>query len=447
MEFQDVVRRRRMVRTYSDEPVDPDVVERILANALHAPSAGFTQGLGVPAARRPPTSTGSGRPAPRRAPRRPRTRGCAGCAAPVVIVPLSNKSAYLGRYAEADKGWTDRDEARWPVPYWHMDTAMASLLMLLTAVDARLGACFFGIPVSAPRRSARSSGCPRSTPRSVRSRSGTAPEPRRPGLGRARPQARRGGRTAAAGDPFRRLAGVRGETDDRPGEPGGPGAQAAPGRGDRVHPAGAGAPARGRRGGRGRLGPRPADGAAGALGGPAGAQGDGAREFDDLPGAGKPIRGLDGNHDPNWWVKSLIEREQITGVLPPALALRKEDAELDGALDREASEDEVRRAVEDFNRRVVDARRRCSAGRRWSPRPATPSGRSSRGVPVAPSAGTGSASCSSRPRDVRMPRRGDTASAAGGGVAVRRADPGTRGQPSCIGIRTPRSAATATASS
>jgi hypothetical protein len=85
-------------------------------------------------------------------------------------------------------------------------------------------------------------------------------------------------------------------------------------------------------------------------------------EFDDLPGAGKPIRGLDGNHDPNWWVKSLIEREQISGVLPPALALRKEDAELDGALDRETTEEGVRRAVADFNRRVVAARRQLTGG-------------------------------------------------------------------------------------
>jgi nitroreductase len=64
-------------------------------------------------------------------------------------VPLSHKDAYLDRYAEPDKGWTDRDEARWPVPYWHLDTAMASLLMLLTAVDEGLGACFFGIPPDA----------------------------------------------------------------------------------------------------------------------------------------------------------------------------------------------------------------------------------------------------------------------------------------------------------
>lgn len=85
-------------------------------------------------------------------------------------------------------------------------------------------------------------------------------------------------------------------------------------------------------------------------------------EFDNLPGAGKPIRGLGSTHDPDWWVKSLIERERITGVLPPALALRKEDAELDAVLDRETTEDGVRRTVADFNRRVVEARRQLMGG-------------------------------------------------------------------------------------
>ena len=66
--------------------------------------------------------------------------------APLIVVPHSNQSAYLDRYAEPDKGWTDRDEARWPVPYWDIDTGFAALLMLLTAVDEGLGACFFGIP-------------------------------------------------------------------------------------------------------------------------------------------------------------------------------------------------------------------------------------------------------------------------------------------------------------
>jgi nitroreductase len=69
--------------------------------------------------------------------------------APLLVVPLSNKSAYLDRYAEPDKGWTDRDEARWPVPYWHIDTGFAALLILLTAVDEGLGACFFGVPPAA----------------------------------------------------------------------------------------------------------------------------------------------------------------------------------------------------------------------------------------------------------------------------------------------------------
>jgi hypothetical protein len=85
-------------------------------------------------------------------------------------------------------------------------------------------------------------------------------------------------------------------------------------------------------------------------------------EFDNLPGAGKPIKGLGSTHDPDWWVKNLIERERITGVLPPALALRKEDAELDGLLDRETTEEGVRRLVADFNRRVVEARRQLTGG-------------------------------------------------------------------------------------
>jgi nitroreductase len=66
--------------------------------------------------------------------------------APVIVIPCSSKAAYLDRYAEPDKGWGDRDEARWPVPFWHIDAGMAALLILQTAVDEGLGACFFGIP-------------------------------------------------------------------------------------------------------------------------------------------------------------------------------------------------------------------------------------------------------------------------------------------------------------
>lgn len=84
-------------------------------------------------------------------------------------------------------------------------------------------------------------------------------------------------------------------------------------------------------------------------------------EFDDLPGAGKPLQGIDGTHDPDWWVKKLIEREQIS-VLPAALALRREDADLDEQLDRLARADDVRTTLENFNRRVVEARRQLQGG-------------------------------------------------------------------------------------
>lgn len=75
-------------------------------------------------------------------------------------------------------------------------------------------------------------------------------------------------------------------------------------------------------------------------------------DFDDLPGYGKPLEGLGGEHDPDWWVRRLIEREQITGVLPPSLQIRREDAELDARLDRLPTVGEVRREVEEFNARV-----------------------------------------------------------------------------------------------
>ena len=145
MEFADVVRRRKMIRNYTEDPVDPAIVDRALARAVRAPSAGFSQGWGFLVldtpddVRRYWTATADDLDHP--------DEWLQGMMrAPVVIVPCSSKAAYLGRYAEPDKGWTDRDEARWPVPFWHMDAAMASLLILLSAVDDGLGGCFFGIP-------------------------------------------------------------------------------------------------------------------------------------------------------------------------------------------------------------------------------------------------------------------------------------------------------------
>ena len=84
-------------------------------------------------------------------------------------------------------------------------------------------------------------------------------------------------------------------------------------------------------------------------------------DFDNLPGAGKPIPDLGDSHDPNWWIKKLIERENVA-LLPPSVALRKEDAELDARLDEVTAESEVRREVEDFNKRVIETRRQLQGG-------------------------------------------------------------------------------------
>lgn len=84
-------------------------------------------------------------------------------------------------------------------------------------------------------------------------------------------------------------------------------------------------------------------------------------DFDDLPGAGKPIEDLGTTHDPDWWLKRFVERERIS-VLPAALSLRVEDTRLDDTLDEVTSERRVREILEDFNARIVAARRQLQGG-------------------------------------------------------------------------------------
>jgi nitroreductase len=144
MELQEAVRTRRMVRSYDpDRPVPRETLQMLLKLAVRAPSAGHTQGWrflvldDITSRSRFWDATSDG-PADGWL-RRMQT-------APALVVCFSDRDAYLDRYAEPDKGWTDRDETRWPVPYWHIDTGMAALILLLAAHDIGLGACFFGVP-------------------------------------------------------------------------------------------------------------------------------------------------------------------------------------------------------------------------------------------------------------------------------------------------------------
>ena len=85
-------------------------------------------------------------------------------------------------------------------------------------------------------------------------------------------------------------------------------------------------------------------------------------DFDDLPGAGKPLTNLGDSHDPDWWIRRKIENEKLSGLGPPALTLRVEHAELADRMDALAREGDVRDALEDFNRRVIEARRQLLGG-------------------------------------------------------------------------------------
>lgn len=145
MEFQDVVRKRRMIRNFEDRPLPPAIVERMLDNARRAPSAGFSQGFEFLVLE---GKEQTARYWDALDPERYFTRsGWPGVYnAPLLIVPLAHKRSYLDRYSEPDKesAGMQREEA-WPVPYWFVDTGFTALLMLLTAVDEGLGAVFFGI--------------------------------------------------------------------------------------------------------------------------------------------------------------------------------------------------------------------------------------------------------------------------------------------------------------
>jgi nitroreductase len=135
-----------MVRAFEDRPLPPGTLDRILELATHAPSAGFSQGWAfVVLEGREQTERYWDITLPTE--RRSAFAWPDLLVAPALIIPLADPDAYVARYGEPDKAASGlgRSAKDWPVPYWLIDTAMSVMLMLLGAVDADLGALFFGI--------------------------------------------------------------------------------------------------------------------------------------------------------------------------------------------------------------------------------------------------------------------------------------------------------------
>jgi nitroreductase len=186
MEYGDVVRGRRMVRTYDRTRAVPrETIDALLRLATTAPSAGYSQGwrflvlddITSRTAFWAATDEGT---VPDQWLDRMQT-------APALVIVFSDETSYRERYAEPDKGSTPADEQDWPVPYWHIDAGMAAMIMLLGAVDMGLGALFFGVPSAAwPALRSAFAVPDRLTPIGVVSLGYPAPDVRSPSLKRGR---------------------------------------------------------------------------------------------------------------------------------------------------------------------------------------------------------------------------------------------------------------------
>lgn len=144
MQFADVVTGRRMVRSFTDRPVDPEVVDRICALAVRVPAAGNTQGLDLVVLEGEQTQRYWDASL---TPERRATFPWPGLLiAPVLLIPVSDPDAYVERYSEPDKARTGLGVGQdaWSVPYWYVDSAFSAMVALLAAVDEGLGAVFFG---------------------------------------------------------------------------------------------------------------------------------------------------------------------------------------------------------------------------------------------------------------------------------------------------------------
>ncbi len=147
MELHEAIRRRAMCRSFSDDPVEPAVLERILDAALRSPTAGNTRGTSWLVLEGPDQTDRYWDATTDDEWRTRNNDWAAGLRrAPVLLLAYASPDAYVARYSEPDKADPELGAAadRWPVPYWYGDAAFGVMCALLSAVDAGLGGCVLG---------------------------------------------------------------------------------------------------------------------------------------------------------------------------------------------------------------------------------------------------------------------------------------------------------------
>lgn len=144
-EFADVVRSRRMTRSFSDRRLPVGLLDELLDLSCRAPSAGKSQGWHFVVLEGADTARFWDATLPDE--RRPAFAWQGLLRAPAIVLPFADPTAYIDRYAEQDKAATGLGEGAhaWPVPYWTVDVSMAVMTLLLGAEDRGLGALFFAV--------------------------------------------------------------------------------------------------------------------------------------------------------------------------------------------------------------------------------------------------------------------------------------------------------------
>ncbi len=145
MRFDEVVRKRRMIRNFQRKQIPVETIEKILNLALHAPSAGYTQGWAYVVVTDQKIRRKIGELQGEFDFYAAKRKYKFISEAPVLIVACVSEQLYHDRYREPDKLKSDGQEIEWTVPFWYFDIGGACTIIFLATVNEGLAAAFTGI--------------------------------------------------------------------------------------------------------------------------------------------------------------------------------------------------------------------------------------------------------------------------------------------------------------